>query len=88
MADHTRWIRIQSDGDGRNTVITDANGNAVENVLDAMIFLSPHEVNRIDLTIMFPDVNSHGHVAGVNYQCKFCDETIIHTCPLPSIGGS
>lgn len=88
MAEHTRWIRIQSDGNGSDTVITDANGKRIENVIDATVFLSAHEVNRIDLTIMFPDTDVHGHVPGVNYQCKFCNETILHDCPLPTIGGS
>lgn len=85
---HGRFIRIQSDGDGPGTIITDAEGKVIENVIDASIYLSPHEVNRVQLTIMLIKTDVHANVDGATFECPFCEQSILHDCTPPTIGGS
>lgn len=88
MAKESRQVRIQSDGNGMDTVISDADGKVIDGVTEASIYLAANELNEVSLTVLAPRVDAHGVVTGVTLLCPVCTEHVEHECPPATLGGS
>jgi hypothetical protein len=84
----SRQVRIQSDGNGMDTVITDADGKVIDGVTEASIYLAANELNEVSLTLLAPRIDAHGTVTSVTLLCPICTETVEHECPPATMGGS
>ena len=67
-------IRIESDGTGWGTKITDAESGAdlTPEIMSAAIFMDAGDIVRADLTVKMPRVESDAIVTSVERQCPFC----------------
>lgn len=86
-----RQLRVYSEG-GPGTLgssaikIIDEDGNQVEGVMSATIWMDPADPVRIDLEIQSPIVNVAATVDTVTLYCPVCRDNIEHECPQ-SISG-
>lgn len=81
-------IRIHSDGFGNDAVIMDEDGKTLDNVVDATIYMTPREPNRINLEFIATPVNVAGSVDEVTLTCPCCEESFTHNCGGNTLGGS
>lgn len=88
MARESRQVRIQSDGNGMDTVISDADGRVIDGVTEATVYLAANELNEVSLTLVAPRVDAHGNVTSVTLLCPICTEQVKHECPPATLGGS
>lgn len=84
---HTKFLRIQSDGTGRDTIVSDSNGRVIDGITSAVIYMQGHEANEVSLTIIVPETDVHAVLESLEMKCPFCAQTIEHTCPPSTIGG-
>lgn len=74
-------IRVQSDGNPRDTVITTANGEELKGVSSVTVHMDGTGMPYADLTIWMPTVDVHVYPADIDFECPVCQDTLTHTCP-------
>lgn len=73
-------IRIQSDGDGTNTVITTADGSVIPYVTAALIQMGAKEINTVSLDITMPILDVHATPESHAFTCPCCGVILTHCC--------
>ena len=73
-------LRIQSDGNGMDTVISFADGTALDGVSSMTIWFEPNELNRVSLDIVASVVDAHAYPDSVTLHCPMCGEEVEHPC--------
>jgi hypothetical protein len=80
-------IRIYSEGFGSDTVVVDEDGAQLENVIEATIYMTAREPNRISLEFIATPVSVAGQVNEVTLRCPCCEEAFNHECGGNTLGG-
>lgn len=73
-------IRVQSDGTGATTVITDADGKPISGITSATLWLEAGDVNRLDLEMSPAMADVHAMPDTITFTCPCCGEKIEHKC--------
>lgn len=84
--DEVRSVRVQSDGDPWNTVITLDDGTVLERVSGATVWLEVGEPVTVDLKMNMPVVDIHAKVSSIDFTCPGCGEVLAHECQRPLHG--
>ena len=80
----TRQVRIQSDGDPANTIITTETGEDISSkITEAFIVLNPSDPTEVSLTVVQPYIDVHGLAKEIVFTCPVCEHQITHECPGP-----
>lgn len=80
-----RQLRVYSNGEpgtlGASAItICDEDGNKIENISSATIWLDPAEPPRLDLTILHPILNVAATVDSITLGCHLCGGGEEHKC--------
>lgn len=78
-----RTVRIQSDGHGKTTTITLADGTEIK-AYAAVIWLDAMEQNRAEVTFLGPSLDVHAELTETHMICPICSHKSIHYCPESS----
>lgn len=73
-------IRIQSDGNGNTTVVTDGNGNVIPNIYSAEVTLATNQNNLVTLVAIGATTDIHADLHGIEFKCPCCEAVINHRC--------
>jgi hypothetical protein len=66
-------------GDG-NTVIVDEDGNTIDHVTEATIFMRANDMTEVDLVTRGSLLNIKGFLHEVQFKCPACRFEVTHTC--------
>jgi hypothetical protein len=75
-----REVRIQSDGTGKNTVVTLEDGKQLYPT-SAVIYLESREANQVELTFHGEELDVHAEVSETKMMCPLCSHEATHYCP-------
>lgn len=81
-------IRVHSDGFGTDAIVMDEDGNQLSDCIDATIYITPREPNRVNLEFIATPVNVAGVIDEVTLQCSCCGENFSHNCGGNTLGGA
>lgn len=76
----TNQIRIQSDGTGPFTTVTNADGHEIQGITDILITMKPSDVVRADISIMQVKLDIHAETGYVDFTCPGCGFNFRHVC--------
>jgi hypothetical protein len=68
----------------KDTEITDSEGNTIENVSSATIYLDGKDPATVTLDIILPMVDIHGILEKIDLHCPACGIDFEHICKRDS----
>jgi hypothetical protein len=82
-------ITIHSDGTPMGTVVITENGEKLENVTSATVYLDAREVTQVHLEVVLAPLIINGEIRSWNFVCPVCGEGFEHECngKASSMGG-
>jgi hypothetical protein len=72
-------IRIQSDGLGKDTIVTLPDGTQLH-PKSAIIWLDAAEANRVDMSFIYTGTDIHADIENVTMICPLCGHSHSHLC--------
>lgn len=82
LSSKPQTVRIQSDGTGMDTIVTDMEGNQLQ-VSEVDISIESRDVVRITLTVYGGVLDIHGQVDQRTLRCPYCAHEETHDCSIP-----
>lgn len=83
-----RQLTIHSDGyGGQGTVILDEDGNKIEGVFSATIYMEANRINEVTLEVQAAKTVVKATLKEVNFICPLCEDRVEHKCE-EELGGN
>lgn len=74
-------VTVHSNGfGGEQSIIVDEDGNTLENVRAATIYVQSGEMTEVNIEVIHAKINAIGRVREVEFICPCCDIHLVHKC--------
>lgn len=82
-----KQLTVHSDGFGSNTIIVDEDGNTLDGVVDATVYMQPREPNKLLVEVIAVRTQIKAMLEEVVLVCPVCEGREGHRCDPPTLSG-